>query len=243
MDQIEVMNEGPFLRRSVSLKSIALKGVDDHIMKINQILLEEVLRIKVNILQRRNRGPLKSILVTSANHGEGTSTLAIHLAFAFAVGGSARVLLVDANIRRPSLHTRFGLERETGFVELINGKIDLGASIKQLPSSNIKVMTAGQTIDDTPIAAFHAISQEAKHFIERDFDWVLYDAAPVNGYPDTLMETKLADGVILVIQAEKTRLVAVRTAKESLESVEANILGGALNGRKYFIPEFIYRRL
>ena len=88
-------------------------------MKINQALLEEALRIKVNVLRTRINNPMKSIMVTSANHGEGTSTLVVNLAFAFALGDKSRVLLVDANIRRPSLHKLFELERRNGFLDFI----------------------------------------------------------------------------------------------------------------------------
>ena len=212
-------------------------------MKINQALLEEVLRIKVNILLTGDSSRLKSIMVTSANHGEGTSSVATYLAVAFALGDKSRVLLVDANIRRPSLHTLFGLERESGFLDFIGRKADLAQSIKKTSFSNIKLMTAGQPLDYRIPTLFSIIPQDAKKFIEKNFDWVLYDTAPVNAYPDTLIEATLADGIILVVRAEKTRLAALKSAKESLEAIEPHILGGVLNGRRYFIPKFIYERL
>lgn len=212
-------------------------------MKINQALLEEVLRIKVNIALAGKTGPLKSIVVTSANHGEGTSSVVTYLAFAFALGNTSRVLLVDANIRRPSLHTLFKVERESGFLDFITHKSDLAQCIKKTTFSNIMLMTSGQALDYRLRTLFSAIPQNAKESIEKNFDWVLYDTAPVNVYPDTLIEAKLADGIILVVRAEKTRQAAVKSAKESLESIEAHILGGVLNGRRHFIPEFIYERL
>ena len=212
-------------------------------MKINQALLEEVIRVKVNVLQTGAHNGLKSLVVTSANHGEGTSNLVAHLAFAFALGGKSRILLIDANIRRPSLHALFGHKLENGFYDLVSGNTDLAESIKDTPYPNIKIMTAGQPLHDDGLAVLSTISHDTKSSIEKDFDWVLYDTAPVNCYPDTLVVTALSDGVILVILAEKTRRAAVYKAKESLESINARIIGAVLNGRRYVVPRFIYKRL
>jgi len=212
-------------------------------MKINQALFEETLRVKVNILQMRTaNNPLKSIMVTSANHGEGTSTLVVNLAFAFALGDKARVLLVDANIRRPSLHKLFDLERKNGFLDYISGRIEMNEGIKTTLFPNLKVMTAGLQADDNSLSAFNAISKDTRNLLERDFDHVLYDTAPVNIYPDTLMSAALANAVILVIQAEKTRWPAVNKTKENLQAVGAHILGGVLNRRKRIVPRIIYKR-
>lgn len=201
-------------------------------MEINQDLLEETLRIKLNLLRTITNKRLKSIMVTSANHGEGASILAVNLAFAFALDGKTRVLLVDANIRRPNLHTLFGLECKKGFLDFIGGNTGLAETIRETAFPNIHLMTAGQSQRSNTLTTLAAISKDAKNSIETGFDLVLYDTAPVNSYPDTLMTTTLADGVILVILAEKTRYEAVSKAKKSLEAIEAHILGGVLNERK-----------
>ncbi|MBE9569992.1 MAG: CpsD/CapB family tyrosine-protein kinase [Proteobacteria bacterium] len=201
-------------------------------MEINQDLLEETLRIKLNLLRTITNKRLKSIMVTSANHGEGTSILVANLAFAFALDGKTRVLLVDANIRRPNLHTLFGLECKKGFLDFIGGNTGLAETIRETAFPNIHLMTAGQPRQNDALIILAAISKDAKNSIETGFDLVLYDTAPVNSYPDTLMTTTLADGIILVILAEKTRHEAVSKAKKSLEAIEAHILGGVLNERK-----------
>lgn len=181
-------------------------------------------------------------MVTSANHGEGTSTLVAYLAFAFAFGDKSRVLLVDANIRRPSLHKLFALERKNGFVDFISGRLEMTECIKKTIYPNLNVMTAGLLTDNDSLTAFNGISKDIRNFLERDFDHVLYDTAPVNIYPDTLMATTLANAVILVIQAEKTRWPAVNKTKENLQTVGAHILGGVLNRRKRIVPRIIYQR-
>lgn len=211
-------------------------------MDINQALLEETLRIKVNILQMGAGNPIKSMIVTSANHGEGVSTVAANLAYAFALGDTSRVLLIDANARQPNLHVLFDLSCENGFLDVISSKIELTTGIKETSFPNINVITAGQLLKNNSLTAFNAISQDIKKSIEKDFDWVIYDTAPINSSPETLMTVTLADSVILVILAEKTRWQSVKKAKESLESVGANILGAVLNSQKNYIPRVLYER-
>ncbi|MEW6079432.1 MAG: CpsD/CapB family tyrosine-protein kinase [Thermodesulfobacteriota bacterium] len=212
-------------------------------MKINQALLDEVTRIKVNILQKRDRN-LKSIMVTSANRKEGTSTVAANLALSIGLGEKDRVLLVDTNVRQPILHAWFGLEQQHGFIDLAIGRKRVPEVIKDTTFPNIRIITAGFfPPGENKLDILSGITPETKQAIEDGFDWVVYDSSPVNIYPDTLMLSPLADGVVLVILAESTRRAAVKKVKDSLKSINANILGGVLNGRRYVVPKFIYKRM
>ena len=213
-------------------------------MKINQALLDEVTRIKINVLQKRDNNNLKSIIVTSANHGEGTSTLAFNLALSLGLVKETRVLLIDANLRQPNLHEWFDQKQENGFSDFLKDEISLAEIIKETSLDNVKLITAGVIAsENNNLDVLSGITLKTKETLEKNFDWIIYDSPPVNIYPDTLLMTPLSDGIILVIFAERTRRVAVQKAKESLESINANILGGVLNGRRYAVPGFIYKRL
>jgi capsular exopolysaccharide synthesis family protein len=212
-------------------------------MKINQALLDEVTRIKVNIMRRRD-SQVKSIMIAAANKGEGTSTLAANLALSIGLAEKARVLLIDANLRQPTQHVWFGREQQNGLIDLVTGKMGLAEVVKETPFANIKLITAGFfPPGENKLDVLSGIPQEIKERLEKDFDWVIYDTAPVSSYPDTLLVSPLADGIVLVIMAEKTRRAAVQKVKESFESINAKILGGVLNGRRYVVPKFIYKRL
>lgn len=212
-------------------------------MKINQALLDEVTRIKVNIMRRRD-SQVKSIMIAAANKGEGTSTVAANLALSIGLAEKARVLLIDANLRQPTQHVWFGREQQNGLIDLVTGKMGLAEVVKETPFANIKLITAGFfPPGENKLDVLSGIPQEIKERLEKDFDWVIYDTAPVSSYPDTLLVSPLADGIVLVIMAEKTRRAAVQKVKESFESINAKILGGVLNGRRYVVPKFIYKRL
>jgi len=198
-------------------------------MKINQALLEEALQIKLNMSHFLASHHAKSIMVTSAEHKEGNTCLAINLALAFALDDDSEILLVDANFRSPCLHDIFQLKRDHGFLDYMTDNTHLTAAIKETQFSNIKVMTSGHRSADSIVKPLTAISQRMKASIEKDFEWVIYDAAPVNHYPDTPMLTKLVDEIILVIRTEKTRNRYVKKAKKTLEVMNAHLLGGVLN--------------
>ena len=213
-------------------------------MKKNQALLDEITRIKVNVLQKSSHS-LKSIMVTCANRGEGASTVAYYLALALAIEKKNRILLIDSNIRHASLHARFDHKQENGFSDFLKGEANLTEIIKETSFVNIKLITAGEiSHKKNQLDILSNITQEEiKKTVEKDFDWVIYDSSAVNCYPDTLLLTPLTDGIVLVIFAEKTRRAEVIKVKDSLEFINGNILGGVLNGRRYVIPEFIYKRL
>jgi capsular exopolysaccharide synthesis family protein len=154
------------------------------------------------------------------------------------------VLLVDANVRQPTLHAWFGLEQKHGFIDLVMGRRRVSEVIKDTAFPNVRIITAGFfPPGENKLDVLSGIKAETKQAIEEGFDWVVYDVSPVNSYPDTLMLSPLTDGVVLVIMAESTRRAAVKKVKDSLKSINANILGGVLNGRRYVVPKFIYKRL
>jgi len=212
-------------------------------MEINHALLDEVTRIKVNILQKRDHY-LKSVMVTSAAGKDGVSTVAAYLALSIGLGEKANVLLVDANVRHPALHAWFDREQQNGLIDLIIGTKAKEEIIKDTAFNRVKLITAGFfPPGENKLDVLSNIKPETKATLEEGFDWVIYDASAVNNYPDTLMLSSLADGIILVVLAENTRRAAVQKAKDSLKSINANILGGVLNGRRYVVPKFIYKRL
>lgn len=198
-------------------------------MKINQTLLEDALHLKLSMSHSLATYHAKSIMVTSADHKEGNTCLAINLALAFALDDNSEILLVDANLRSPCLHDLFQLKRDPGFLDYMTGNTQLSAAIKETQFSNIKVMTTGQSAADSVVKPLAAISQTMKASLEKDFEWVIYDTAPVNHYPDTPMLTRLVDGIILVIRVEKTRNRDVKKATNKLDVMNTRILGGVLN--------------
>lgn len=153
------------------------------------------------------------------------------------------VLLIDGQLRRPSLHKIFGLQIEGGLGEFLSGENSLGVFIKNISTSNLKLVTAGQRWK-IPLTLF-----EIEKFkilldhIKSDFEFVFLDIPPLLHSTEGVTLSKLCDGLILVIRAHHTRWEVVNEARRLLEKSKVNILGAVLNRRKFYIPESLYRKL
>ncbi|MFQ5715712.1 MAG: CpsD/CapB family tyrosine-protein kinase [Nitrospinales bacterium] len=185
------------------------------------------------------KGP-RAFLVTSSVAGEGASAVAVNLAKFLAKYQGMKVCLIDANSRNPSLHAVFDFENYIGFSDVAAGKAGLLDVLQRTEVPHLAVITSG------PDNLGNLEPQKTRSLIQQlnaRFDCLIFDSSPVSDHSDPLALASLVDGVILVVHAGKTRWEVVQNAKEQLLIVHANILGVVLNQRKYYIPEFIYRKL
>lgn len=223
-----------------------------------RLILEEYYGIKHNILNLNSGQRIKTILFSSSNKGEGNSTVLIQFSLTLASEGE-RVLLVDANLRDPSFHKIFNLERENGLTELILGRSTLDEVIKKTRFNNLFVITSGilsrgPSLDRGPLTVDYGLFNPSALFesdsldshienMKKQADWVLFDSPPINSFNDSIALAHRVDGVVMVVEAEKTRWEVAQSAKQRVESGNGKILGIVLNKRRYYIPEFIYKRL
>ena len=153
------------------------------------------------------------------------------------------MLFRSANLRNPVLHSHTNVSGSPGFCEVMDGNDDLDRVIQQSALPNLFVLASGVS-PANPTAIFESDRlTELIQTLKTEFDWVIFDAAPINQYGDTALLAPLLDGVVMVVQAENKRAEVAIQAVNRLESAGANILGGVLNGRRYVIPDIIYRRL
>lgn len=181
-----------------------------------------------------------SVLVTSCHDGEGKSTIATNVASALAEEAGREVLLVDANIEAPVLHKRFQISDSPGFFEVLDGDLTVqGTAVEK----SLRVL---------PIGADHARSggmvnaqgtQRLKEFLDAhrtSSQFVILDGSSVFGAGPAASLASSCDGVILVVESEKTRWEVVQSARDQLRDAGAEILGVVLNRRRYYIPRSVY---
>lgn len=169
---------------------------------------------------------LQTIGVTSAAAGEGKSTTIANLAIALAEGGR-RVIVVDADLRRPGQHTLFGLDRQDGLSNvLLSDQTQLPLQDTQTPG--VKVLTSGPT----PVNPLEALtSRRFDHVLalaRAQADFVLVDTPPAGALADTALLAPRLEGMLLVVSAGRTKRDLARRAREQLERVNANLLGVVL---------------
>jgi capsular exopolysaccharide synthesis family protein len=185
--------------------------------------------VRTNVLFSSAEEGLRSVVVTSAGPGEGKSLVASNLAVALAQAGQ-RVLLIDADMRRPRVHEIFGGEQEPGLSNVLAGNAKTSEAVRKGKTSNLWLMPAGHI---PPNPAELLGSKRYSDFITSlapHFDWVLLDTPPVMVVADGSIVANQASGVIFVVRADHTSRHAVRAAVEQLEAANAHLIGSVLNG-------------
>lgn len=171
--------------------------------------------------------PLRTLLATSSAPDEGKSTTVANLAITMAQA-EQRVILVDCDLRRPSLHELFGLPNETGLTSLILAQ-DNTPPLQSTEVPGLSLLTSGP-LPPRPADILGSRRMEAVIArLREEADIVLFDTPPVAAVTDAAALATRVDGVLLVFQAHKTTRERARQARQILEKVKANIIGVVLN--------------
>ncbi len=170
----------------------------------------------------------KVIVVTSAEPGEGKSTTAGNLALSIAEGDK-KVVLIDCDLRKPSLHKKFEISNTTGLSDVIVGKESISV-VGHRHNNNLTILTSGK-IPPNPSEMLGSKSMKALlDALRKVFDYVILDTPPVQAVTDAQILSNRADGTLLVIRSEKTKKDSVVNSINLLKKVNANIIGTVLNG-------------
>jgi len=176
-------------------------------------------------------------------HGNGCSWVCAGAGETLAEQATGSVCIVDANLRSPSLHKYFGLDNSRGLTEAIFQSDPLMNYAQQLPAGNIWVLTGGSVPPD-PRRLLNSDGLRARMAeLRAVFDFVVIDAPPVSPYTDATFLGQLADGIVLVVEANSTRREIARKAVESLGAAGVPVLAAVLNKRTFPVPKSIYRML
>ena len=171
---------------------------------------------------------IKTITITSARQGEGKSTILTNLAVSFA-NLDKKVLILDGDLRNPSVHKMFGVSNIHGVTDILLGNKEFPETVHCTDIKNLHVLTAG-AIPPNPSEMLS--SKKMKDFVEsleQYYDYIFIDAPPIGIVTDAGIISTLSDGCIFVVGANETDIEHAKLAKEKLDSVGANILGTILN--------------
>jgi len=179
---------------------------------------------------------MQMVLIASATADEGKTTTLANLGAVCALAG-ARVTLVDADLRRPSLHDLFKVQNRVG---LTSAMLELATSLplQDTGVEGLRVLTSGPIPPNPAELLASKRMDELLELLRADVDLVLIDAPPVTAVADASILATRMDGVVLVVDARKTRREPARKAKEQLERVHAHILGVVLNNTRVVSPGY-----
>ncbi|MDT4895775.1 MAG: polysaccharide biosynthesis transport protein [Acidobacteriota bacterium] len=209
-------------------ENTALALIED----VRSPVAEAYRHLRTSLLLSSAGQPPKTILVTSSQPSEGKTTTAVNIAVMLAQTG-AEVLIIDCDLRRPRVHTHFGLSNAQGVTNFLSGDTDTDALLQTFEKQpNLKIITSGPI---PPNPAELLGSDEMRKLLlqmgER-FTHIIVDSPPSVSFTDASILSTMVDGVMLVVHGGKSSRTVVRRAKQHLQDIGAHIYGIVLNNVK-----------
>jgi capsular exopolysaccharide synthesis family protein len=184
------------------------------------------LRGRIDALEEQ--GNLKSVMVTSAMPGEGKTTAAVNLGIVTGLSLERRVLLIDCDMRRPSVHQSLGLQPTNGLAEVLNGKVDPDSAIMRVGGANLDVLPVrGRPANPSELLGSPGMVNLMTELRSR-YDRIILDTPAALGLPDAKSVSEFCDGIVVVVRAGRTRQEDTETVVEILG--RQRVVGIVLNG-------------
>jgi capsular exopolysaccharide synthesis family protein len=199
---------------------------------------EEYRSLRTHVLHKSQRQKLQSIVVASVNPGEGKSVTALNLSWLLAQTDGVKCLIIDSDLRMPSLGDYLGIETDKGLSHVLDGNATLAESIVRLEPSGLHILTGGNMRNDVAEMIsgprFKEILSEAREM----FDYVIIDAPPLGIFTDATVLINHADGAMLVVRANRTKYSVIERLLEPIP--RDRLLGVVLNQSEDVLDESNY---
>ena len=183
----------------------------------------------------------RSILVSSTAPGEGKTLVSCNLALALAMAGQ-RVLLVDADMRRPKVHETFGCPLAPGLSNVLVGNASVTAAIQESGNDNLSILSAGTLPPNPPELLGASPFAELMKAMSDRFDWIVLDSPPVRAVADATIIAHLATAVVFVIGSDMTDATSAKSALDRLVATKGRVAGAVLNRVQLRRHSYYYAR-
>ncbi|MFH1855677.1 MAG: CpsD/CapB family tyrosine-protein kinase [Candidatus Omnitrophota bacterium] len=238
---------GKYVAPSVPKKAEAARnGVDSRLVAYtdaNSPVAEQYRSLMTYVLSMPNADLLKVIAITSSSPGEGKTITALNFAIVLSRNLGKKVLVIDGNFRKPTVDLYLNINAEKGFSEVLAGISEVSEVIKETSIPNLFCIASGQ-IEINPVELLGSPKvANVLSKIKNRFDYIIIDTPAVIPYADARLISKISDGVILTIKAEKTSREVINRSEFLLKEAGAKLLGAVLTNIQYHIPEYIHKYL
>ncbi|MFH1134703.1 MAG: CpsD/CapB family tyrosine-protein kinase [Pseudomonadota bacterium] len=226
------------LRSMVEYDPPALSEEEETTVRKN---IGELAAVQSNLLSQGK--DIRTIYVSSCYNGEGKTRAAVQLAHALSINRS-KVVLLDANPRAPRLHAIYHVAPTPGLCDHLAGKnFQTNRLIRKTKYNNLYLITFGERPEGRPDFFTSGLFTQLLEQLKQHFDYVIVDGHSFIGASDTPMIASKLDGMVLVVECEKTKWEVVQMASEKTAMLGGRLVGLILNKRKYYVPRFIYNKL
>jgi len=212
-------------------------------LDLGQLASEETLRLVQRIFLLQTQEPPRAVVFAGVDRGNGCSEVCVQVADTLAKNIKGSVCLVEANLRAPRLPGMFGTTNHHGLTESLLQEGPVRSFAKPVRGENLWLLSSGSLATDSP-QLLHSQRLKARFAeLRQEFDFIIIDAPPLTPYSDAVGLGQVADGLVLVLEANSTRRDAAFQVAENLRASNIRILGAVLNKRTYPIPDSLYRRV
>lgn len=236
---------------SVKYEFIATKTVDSKIdprivafYDAQSPVTEQYRSLRTNLQALNPQKPIKVITITSSIHGEGKTITAINLAISMAHDlNKNKILLIDADMRRSRISSYLGINSDAGLSDLITNGIDLDKTLLNIGISNLTILPAGKSINNSAELLGSLKMKNLIGILKAKYDFIIFDTPPITPVTDAGLIGAMTDGVVMVIQTDRTQRGIVKHSEGLLKQAQAKLLGYILTNVQYHVPAYIYRYL
>lgn len=194
---------------------------------LQSLAAEQYRSLRTRIKAAENGRSLRAIIVTSPNKGDGKSLTAGNLALTMAQEFQQRVLLIDADLRRPSLHHLFGISETPGLSDVLMGGAAIESALVEIPEHHLTVLPSGVVPVRPAELLGSAGMRRVLETLRSRYDRILLDMPPVAPLADVSIAAGLVDGILMIVRAGVTPKPAIERALSGLE--KSKVLGLVLN--------------
>ena len=216
---------------------------EDSLLQANLDLEDKMLSLYKVVESKLPQLPKKIIQFIGSREGEGTSTIVNEFARVAATRIDKSVLLLDADRHRPIGSRNYPVKTEYSWIEALRSNKPLDKALYRIGLSNLYISPSCNSAMSTPEIFDSTRILNLWEQLKQRFDIILVDSPPLAQSPDGLAIASKVDGVLLVLEAEKTRWQAAKEAKEQITNIGGKVIGIVFNKRRYYIPNLLYRLL
>jgi capsular exopolysaccharide synthesis family protein len=210
-------------------KKIGIATQDSATRYGEHLFVEAIDFVRTLLLHDESPERKRFLMVSSAMSREGKTMLASHLATSIARVGK-RTLLIDGDLRKPSLHRLFEVQRVPGFAELLRLETTVEAAVRSTPAENLWILPAGEQSRDTTLLLAQNRVGELFDRLRNEFDVIILDSSPVLPVSDSLMLGRFVDACLLAIRPQVSQTPSVSQAHERLRALNIPVLGTVVTG-------------
>jgi Mrp family chromosome partitioning ATPase len=237
------ISPSPESTESIFLGSEAARDNSASTSDFDAVAQQECYKLVQRIFLGQSTNPFRVVVFAGVDRGVGCSRICVEAGRILAANSKGSVCLVDANFRTPSLPAFLQVRGDMGLANSLQEEGGIRSFATQLTPSNLWLLANGTgRLESSSLLNSERLKPRMQE-LRKEFDFILVDAPALNLYTDALSLGRIADGVVVVLQADSTRRESALRGLQSLRDAHVEVLGAVLNQRTFPIPESVYRRV